>query len=98
MKPFHDETHVRAEAQAALARMSGNLFRSEERYLYWIYPRHASFDAFVERVMGQTFNKHDRDQVVSEEVRTLFEAGRTAEGDYRFEQPMLINLYRGVVK
>jgi ubiquinone/menaquinone biosynthesis C-methylase UbiE len=98
MKPFHDETHVRAEAQAALARMSGNLFRTEERYRYFIYPRHASFDDFVDRVMGQTFNSHDRAKVVSDEVRTLFEAGRTDAGDYRFEQPMLINLYRGVLK
>ena len=96
MKPFHDETDVRAEAQSALARMGGNLFRSEERYRYFIYPRHASFDAFVERVMGQSFNNHDRDQVVTDEVRGLFEAGKTANGDYQFEQPMLINLYRGV--
>lgn len=76
--------------------MSGTLFASEERYGYVIYPRHASFDAFVDRVMGQTFNSHDRAQVVTDEVRSLFEAGKTPAGDYRFEQPMLINLYRGV--
>lgn len=96
MRPFHDETHVRNEAQAALARMRGKLFREEAYYGYVQYPRHKSFEALVERVTGATFNNIKRDQVETDEVRALFEAGRTEEGDYRFEQPMLLDLYTGV--
>lgn len=96
MQPFHDETIVRTEALAALARMSGNLFRSEELYRYFIYPRHASFEAFVERFSSLTYNDVAREKVETDEVRGLFENGKTADGDYRFEQPMLINFYRGV--
>ncbi len=96
MRPFHDETYVRAQAQAALGRMKGKLFDSEGFYSYVQYPRHQSFESMVEKVTGLTYNNITRDQVETEEVRELFEQGKTDEGDYCFEQPMLLDLYRGV--
>ncbi|MGB5077621.1 MAG: class I SAM-dependent methyltransferase [Sphingorhabdus sp.] len=97
MRPFHDETRVRTEAQAALARFSArNLFRNEAHYQYVQHPRHASFEEMVARVTSQTFNAITREMVENEEVRTLFEKGRTSQGDYTFEQPMLLNFYRGL--
>jgi ubiquinone/menaquinone biosynthesis C-methylase UbiE len=97
MRPFHDETVVRTEAQAALARTARKLFRETSGFNFKLYPRYASFEAMVTRITGQTFNSISRDQVETDEVRTLFEAGRTSQGDYMFEQPMLMDFYRGRV-
>jgi hypothetical protein len=95
MRPFHDETHVRTAAQAALARTALRLFRSETHFGYTMTPRYPDFEAMVARVTGQTFNNISRDRVETDEVRALFEAGRTPTGDYAFDQPMLLNLYQG---
>lgn len=94
MRPFHDETRVRNEAQQALQRTARALFRDAARYLYSITVRYPDFDAMVSRVTGQTFNDISRDRVETDEVRALFEAGRTSAGDYAFDQPMLLDLYR----
>jgi hypothetical protein len=51
---------------------------------------YANFDALVARVLGQTFNAIERDRVETNEV---FKAGRTARGDYTFEQPLLLDLF-----
>ncbi|MBU6445659.1 MAG: hypothetical protein KGR48_17290, partial [Alphaproteobacteria bacterium] len=58
------------------------------------HPRYPDFEAFVSRLTGNTFNDIKRDQVETDEVRALFEQGRTRDGDYAFDQPMLLNLYR----
>ena len=94
MRPFHDETIVRTEAQAALARTASQLFHEQKHYRYTMTPRYPEFEAMVARVTGQTFNDIRRERVETDEVRALFEAGRTAAGDYAFDQPMLLNIYR----
>lgn len=98
MRPFHDETQVRTEAQAALDRTAPGLFHSEERYAYVQFPRYAGFDAFVTRVTGQSFNAIHRASVETDAVKALFEAGRSKAGDYVFEQPMLLNFYRAPLR
>jgi ubiquinone/menaquinone biosynthesis C-methylase UbiE len=95
MRPFHDETIVRNAAQAALAAPRAGGFREMRLYRYAQHPRYPEFAAMVARVTGQTFNSIRREQVETDEVRALFEAGRTDQGDYVFEQPMLLDLYRG---
>ncbi len=93
MRPFHDETRVRVAAQSALDRIAP-LFGERTSFRYLQRPRYANFDALVARVLGQTFNAIERERVETDEVRELFEAGRTARGDYAFEQPMLLDLFR----
>ncbi len=95
MRLFNDETRVRHAAQAALERSARRLFKEFELFRYVQYPRYANFEALVARFTGQTFNDIRREQVETDEVRALFEAGRTAAGDYMFEQPMLLDFYRG---
>ena len=96
MRAFHDETKVRNAAQAALERSAPRLFRSVELFRYVQYPRYADFEAYVARVLGLTFNDIKRERVETDEVRALFEAGRTDKGDYyAFEQPMLLDFCRG---
>ena len=98
MRPFHDETRVRDAAQAALERRARRLFRQSALFRYVQYPRYANFEALVARVMGQTFNEIRRERVETDEVRALFETGRTDRGDYMFEQPMLLDFYRGPLR
>ncbi len=102
MRPFNDETEARNLAQAALARTGAARFGAAQTARYTQYPRYDSFEALVARVTGQTFNDISREQVERDEVRKLFEAGRVENGGggeggggYVFEQPMLVNLYRG---
>ncbi len=95
MRPFHDETRVRNAAQAALRRSAPRLFHTTELFGYVQHPRYASFEAFVARALGQTFNDIKRERIETDEVRALFEAGRTDAGDYAFEQPMLLDFCRG---
>jgi ubiquinone/menaquinone biosynthesis C-methylase UbiE len=93
IKPFHDETHVRAEAQAALKRNGARLFGKVALCEYTQHPRFKNFQALVDRFASQTFNDIDLDKVDTQEVRALFETGRTEQGDYAFDQTMLVNLY-----
>lgn len=96
MKPFHDETVVRIAAQAALSRLAREQsFREHTRYGFLQHPRHASFEAMVTRVTGHTFNSISRESVETDEVRSLFDTGLTEKGDYAFEQPMLLDFFRG---
>ena len=46
------------------------------------------------RFAGNTYNNIRREDVETDEVRALFERGRVSDGEYVFEQPMLLNLYR----
>jgi len=94
MRPFHDETSVRIAAQAALSRLcDAGFYARISRHAFVQYPRHANFEEMVERVTGQTFNSISREMVETDEVRYLFEHGRTDQGDYAFEQPMLLDLF-----
>jgi SAM-dependent methyltransferase len=94
MRPYHDETRVRAAAQAALDDASARLFGERQSFGFVQHPRYADFDALVARALGQTFNAIQRERVETDAVRALFEAGRTDRGDYAFEQPMLLDLFR----
>lgn len=98
MRPFNDETIVRTQAQAALQRTATSLFRSAELFRYEQFPSYPNFEAMVTRITGHTFIDVKREHMETEEVRDLFEEGRTQEGDYVFEQPMLLNLYRGPIR
>ena len=97
MRPFHDETRARRAAQAALDRAAPSLFGERRSFAYLQRPRYTDFGALVARVLGQTFNDISRARVETDEVRALFEAGRTADGDYAFEQPMLLDLFKSPI-
>jgi len=94
MRPYNDETVVRSEAQAALARAAKGLFPEPETFVHAVHPRYDDFDSLVSRVSGQSYNDIDLEKVETDEVRALFEAGKTDDGNYVFDQPMLVNLFR----
>ena len=95
MRPFHDETRVRREAQLALGRTAKALFETERLFGYRQYPRYESFEAMATQLGGSTFNNIRRDKIYTDEVRGLFDFGRSDDGAFVFEQPMLMNLYSG---
>ena len=91
IKPFHDETEVRAQAREAVCEAAPLFARAREVH-YDIERRFESHDEFVELFSGLTYNSYGADAVRSETVRRLFEAGRTDAGDYAFVQPMRVDL------
>lgn len=96
MRPFHDETRVRSKAQAALARIPQDRFASRSFYRWVQHPRYPDFETMADRFASMSFNDIRREDVETPEVRELFEQGRTGEGEYVFDQPMLLNLYKGL--
>ncbi|MSO65819.1 MAG: class I SAM-dependent methyltransferase [Alphaproteobacteria bacterium] len=93
VKPFHDETVVRRQALDALARTADRLFRQMDEYWYTSTNLFSDFAAFEKRMAGSTYNKIDSVRIDTPGVRTMFEAGREAEG-YRFRNLMRVRLYR----
>ena len=91
---FNDETEVRTLAQEALERTASAMFDSLETYRFERRRRYESFEDFVERFAGKSYLDVSRELVERPDVMALFEAGRTDDG-YWFDQPMLLNLYRG---
>lgn len=93
MRPFHDESEARTQAQQALERTAGTLFEETAKYRCVQRPKFDDFDAFVDLFTGMSFNRITREMMDLPEVRKSFDAARTDDG-YRFEQPMLINFYQ----
>ena len=94
MRPFNDETEVRTLAQATLDNVAVGLFEQAEKYVYMMHPRHESYAKMIDCFSGMSFNPIPREAIDVPEVRASFEAAKTADGDYVFDQPMLVNLYR----
>ncbi len=91
---YHDETEVRTAAQKALHDAGETLFIEAARYTYTCSDRHRDFEALVRQVTGASFTRISRDMIDTPEARATFEAGKTAEGDYVFNQPLLVTLLR----
>ncbi len=86
IRPFHDETVVRAEAIAALDRAAARFSSSEERW-YTTESRFGSFSEFKAAMIGKSFNDIVPERIEQAEVAAAFEAGRTEQG-YRFTNPI----------
>jgi SAM-dependent methyltransferase len=95
MKPFHDETIVRTQAQEVLEGTANDLFETCEKVVFMQRPRHESLDAAVAFYSGMSFNNISPDMVDVPEVRSAFDAAKTDDG-YHFEQPNWVNVYRGM--
>lgn len=94
--PFHDETRVRTRAFAALNQTAKPLFAESREYRYGEMVRYDSFEAFRDRMLGQTYNSIERERLDNAEVRALFELGRSEDG-YVFDRYNRVNLFKGVI-
>jgi len=94
VKPFHDETLVRAKALEALDRTASQVFGDMEEYWYTNVVAFPDFGTLVNRMSGSSFNDIQASQIDTPEVRSAFEAGKAKEG-YEFTNLMRVRLYRG---
>lgn len=93
MTPFHDETVVRGQAIEALDRTASKLFADGVEYWYMMWVRFTDFEAFATRPMMERLGVRKQD-IETPEVRSLFDAGKTADG-FAFSQTLRLRLYRG---
>lgn len=96
IRPFHDETVVRAQALEALDRQ-GDKFTSMDELWFTTEFRIESFDAFKARMIGMSFNDIVAERIEQPEVAAAFEAGRTEDG-FRFTNPTRIRVYKNPVR
>lgn len=92
IRPFHDETLVRAEALAALDRAAA-LFAERDECWYTTEARFESLPAFKAHMIGMSFNNIVPEHIERPEVAAAFEAGREANG-YRFTNPTRVRTFR----
>jgi len=92
IRPFHDETAVRAQALDALTRAQDEYGAVEELWFTTEF-RFESFVAFRDRMSGLTFNEIAAEAIDRPVVRAAFEAGRVFDG-YRFTNPMRVRVHR----
>ena len=90
LAPVHDETEVRAHAQARLEQVvaSGDFARIAA-FEFTKVVTHPSFEVFRDRVLR--INPHRRPEIeaMGESWREIFEReGRKADGGWHFEQPI----------
>ncbi len=93
---FHDETGVRIHAYRVLVRIAAPRFAKRREIHYGDWTEYADFEAFLEEMLGLTYNDHKRAQVDTPAARALFETGRDGDG-YRFQYRLRVNYYDGLL-
>ena len=95
MKPVHDETTVRNNAQAALRYGPEFGLLLEKTFIYIDSVKMKDFRAFHDRLTMINPHVRARFDEKEEELRALFEAnGRQTEDGWLFDQPMRVHLLR----
>ncbi|MFO1118762.1 MAG: methyltransferase domain-containing protein [Rhodospirillales bacterium] len=95
MKPVHDETTVRNNAQAALRYGPEFGLLLEKTFTYVDSVKMKDFRAFHDRLTMINPHVRDRFDEKEEELRALFEAnGQKTEDGWLFNQPMRVHLLR----
>jgi SAM-dependent methyltransferase len=90
---YHDETVVRAEAQAALARFDTTLFAGRRRFRYGDPRKVADWASYSARaVANMRFNPFTEADVLNDRVKATFEAVMARTGG-DFVQPVLVDLF-----
>lgn len=93
MELFHDETAVRSEAAAALARFARPEFAADQISTYTDQRKYPDFDFFAERMIANMrFNGYTREAVLAPAVRVRFDEAFAAHGDV-FDQPVRIDCF-----
>ena len=91
--PFHDETIVRADAAAAIARDAVPRFASHRVFAYTDRRVWTSFDQYAARMIANMrFNGYTEAAVLAPEVRRRFDETFAAHGG-AFDQPVRIDLF-----
>ena len=90
---FHDETAVRKEAAAALARFARPGFATAKTLTYLDRRNIPDFDSFAERMIANMrFNGYTREAVLAPAVRRRFAEAQARNGGI-FDQPVRIDCF-----
>jgi ubiquinone/menaquinone biosynthesis C-methylase UbiE len=93
MELFHDETAVRREAAAALARCARPEFAADQIATYTDQRKFANFESFAERMIANMrFNGYTKEAVLAPAVRARFDETFAARGGV-FDQPVRIDCF-----
>jgi ubiquinone/menaquinone biosynthesis C-methylase UbiE len=97
LRPVDDETEVRGQARAALERAPATL-RHEAEVAFDHLSRHASFDAFRDRILLNDAARAARFAQLGDEVRATFErlAIPDERGGVHLRQPTRVDVLRRV--
>jgi SAM-dependent methyltransferase len=97
MQPVDDETEVRAQAQAALARAPATLHH-EQAIIFEHLSRHADFDAFCGRILLNDAGRAARLAELGDTVRASFDrlAVPDERGGFHLRQPIRVDVLRRV--
>jgi len=94
-RPFHDETAVRAAAQAAIRDHALPRFREAEVHRYVLARAYDGFEAFASRMIANArFNPYSEEDVRAPAVRRTFEEVVARFGSV-FEQPVRVDVLTG---
>ena len=95
MRPAHDETRVRRQAQEILRQAPEYGLINERTLTHVDTVTLADFAAFQDRITAINPHVRDRFEEMDEQIRTNFETlGRRTEGGWSFDQPMRVTLLR----
>jgi SAM-dependent methyltransferase len=95
MRPAHDETRVRRQAQEILRQAPEYGLINERSMTHVDTVTLADFAAFQDRITAINPHVRDRFEEMDEQIRTNFETlGRRTEGGWSFDQPMRVTLLR----
>lgn len=90
---FHDESAVRAEAAAILAREAPRLFARHRRFAYTDRREYPGFDGFAARMIAnRRFNGYETEDVLADGVRRRFTAIAARTGGV-FDQPVRVDVF-----
>lgn len=93
MELFHDETKVRAAAQAAMSRLLPTRFEHRSSNVYEVQRHYVDFDAYFKRYGNLTYNHYAADRVSSDAVKQRFLSYQAENGEVTLKQPVKSDLF-----
>ncbi len=94
MELFHDETEVRAAAQAAMEKFLPDHFDHQSSNLYQVERHYEDFDAYFKRYGNLTYNHYKAETVSADAVKERFLSFQGEDGSVTLSQPVKSDLYR----
>ncbi|MEN8190512.1 MAG: class I SAM-dependent methyltransferase [Thermodesulfobacteriota bacterium] len=93
MELYHDETEVRACAQAALKEDVTHYFTHKATFHYDVIRRHENFDNYLKRYGKQSYNCYSFEQVDNKSVKKRFMEYAQKDGSVTLLQPVKADLF-----
>ena len=93
MELFHDETAVRAAAQAAMTQFLPARFEHRSSNRYEVHRHYVDFDAYFKRYGNLTYNQYQAKSVSSDAVKQRFLSHQDESGEVTLIQPVKSDLF-----